>query len=643
MRPGARRRSGSPASGSHRSVRARPRSPWVEGSSPTALARFGGSRMAPGGTRPSRPRIIRRVMTASERPPQPRRRARELGVRIGLLPTGTTNSIVDVTDVAVGHRTVWRDEPGPPTGRGIARTGVTAIVPFGADELFEAQVPAGAVHPQQRPPVRGDRHQRRRGGGVPHRGPVRRGGRAERRHRRAHLDPQRELPRRRDAELDRRASCWPSAAAAGRRSIRPATTSAGATPRPAAAGSLDAAPGSAGVALLQQLRPGPTPLSCACWTASPAKRTGAGTSGARQHAGPATGRRPAARGRRAATRCRRWRPGRRTQGSLRLPAGAASRGGAELGRVDGRSSGPGNTARRFDDPSPAPRLGHAGARPAGRAVPGGAATPTVRCSCPRTAGSCARDPRPGRERPVDHGRPAAGRRGRRARARGGLPAGRPGARLPLTRSRYRCGATAERGSLGTMVLPGGPDYTVPLAIAPDDLRQLADHDAQHRSFAGGAGPLVALDTGGEAVRGTALLVAGYTGSKEDFAPLARAAGRGRIPGGRDRPARAVRVARSRRPGRLLRRRARGRRPRRGAGAARGVRRARCTCSGTASAGWSCRAAVLAEPGAVHLVHAARLGAVAADRPPRRAARPPRARCSTPAACSWCTRRWSRWR
>jgi pimeloyl-ACP methyl ester carboxylesterase len=70
-----------------------------------------------------------------------------------------------------------------------------------------------------------------------------------------------------------------------------------------------------------------------------------------------------------------------------------------------------------------------------------------------------------------------------------------------------------------MVLPGGPDYTVPLAIAPDDLRQLADHDAEHRSFPGRAGPLTALDTGGEAVRGTVLMVAGYTGSKEDFAPL----------------------------------------------------------------------------------------------------------------------------
>jgi pimeloyl-ACP methyl ester carboxylesterase len=70
-----------------------------------------------------------------------------------------------------------------------------------------------------------------------------------------------------------------------------------------------------------------------------------------------------------------------------------------------------------------------------------------------------------------------------------------------------------------MVMPGTPEFSVPLAIAPDDLRQLADHDAAHRTFEGGAGPLVALDTGGEAVRGTVLMVAGYTGSKEDFAPL----------------------------------------------------------------------------------------------------------------------------
>ena len=71
-----------------------------------------------------------------------------------------------------------------------------------------------------------------------------------------------------------------------------------------------------------------------------------------------------------------------------------------------------------------------------------------------------------------------------------------------------------------MVLPGGSaPASVTLAIAPDDLRQLADHDAAHRTFAGGAGDLVALDTGGDGTRGTVLMVAGYTGSKEDFAPL----------------------------------------------------------------------------------------------------------------------------
>ncbi len=70
-----------------------------------------------------------------------------------------------------------------------------------------------------------------------------------------------------------------------------------------------------------------------------------------------------------------------------------------------------------------------------------------------------------------------------------------------------------------MVLPGGSDDRTALSIAPDDLRQLADHDATPRTFAGGAGPLAALDTGGDGERGTVLMVAGYTGSKEDFAPL----------------------------------------------------------------------------------------------------------------------------
>ncbi len=52
---------------------------------------------------------------------------------------------MDVANVRVGHRTVWRDEPPAPDGRGVARTGVTAIVPFGVGELFRSRVPAGAA------------------------------------------------------------------------------------------------------------------------------------------------------------------------------------------------------------------------------------------------------------------------------------------------------------------------------------------------------------------------------------------------------------------------------------------------------------------------------------------------------------------
>jgi D-aminopeptidase len=78
-------------------------------------------------------------------PPRARRRPRELGLRIGLLPTGPTNSIVDVAHVSVGHATVWRDEPPPPDGRGIARTGVTAIVPFDGYGLFDDRVAAGTA------------------------------------------------------------------------------------------------------------------------------------------------------------------------------------------------------------------------------------------------------------------------------------------------------------------------------------------------------------------------------------------------------------------------------------------------------------------------------------------------------------------
>ena len=76
-------------------------------------------------------------------PPPQRARVRDLGLRIGLLTPGTTNSIVDVPGVAVGHRTVWRDEPDPPDGRGTARTGVTAILPLPLAAQARTRIPAG--------------------------------------------------------------------------------------------------------------------------------------------------------------------------------------------------------------------------------------------------------------------------------------------------------------------------------------------------------------------------------------------------------------------------------------------------------------------------------------------------------------------
>jgi D-aminopeptidase len=70
-------------------------------------------------------------------------RVTDLGITIGLLPSGPTGSVLDVPGVGLGHATVWRDEPPPPDGRGIARTGVTVIDPGG--DLFRSPVPAGGA------------------------------------------------------------------------------------------------------------------------------------------------------------------------------------------------------------------------------------------------------------------------------------------------------------------------------------------------------------------------------------------------------------------------------------------------------------------------------------------------------------------
>lgn len=65
-----------------------------------------------------------------ERTPRPR--ARELGLALGILPTGEHNTITDVAGVKVGHVTI--------VGEGI-NSGVTAILPHGGN-LFLEKVPA---------------------------------------------------------------------------------------------------------------------------------------------------------------------------------------------------------------------------------------------------------------------------------------------------------------------------------------------------------------------------------------------------------------------------------------------------------------------------------------------------------------------
>jgi D-aminopeptidase len=70
---------------------------------------------------------------------------RDHGLRIGVLEAGARNSIADVEGVRVGHVTVVRDEPGPPEGRGVARSGVTAIVPRDPGRLLAEPLAAGVA------------------------------------------------------------------------------------------------------------------------------------------------------------------------------------------------------------------------------------------------------------------------------------------------------------------------------------------------------------------------------------------------------------------------------------------------------------------------------------------------------------------
>ena len=60
-------------------------------------------------------------------------RTRDLGIRIGVLPTGQWNSITDVPGLRVGHATLIKGDS--------VRTGVTAVLPHNGN-LFQQKVPA---------------------------------------------------------------------------------------------------------------------------------------------------------------------------------------------------------------------------------------------------------------------------------------------------------------------------------------------------------------------------------------------------------------------------------------------------------------------------------------------------------------------
>ena len=75
-------------------------------------------------------------------PQEPRSRARDLGIVIGVYPTGKLNAITDVAGVKVGHQTLVSGEGPLKPGLGPIRTGVTVVIP--RDNVWHKKVSAGS-------------------------------------------------------------------------------------------------------------------------------------------------------------------------------------------------------------------------------------------------------------------------------------------------------------------------------------------------------------------------------------------------------------------------------------------------------------------------------------------------------------------
>ena len=73
---------------------------------------------------------------------QKQKRARDLGIKIGVFPTGRLNAITDVKGVRVGHTTIIHGHGKLKPGKGPVRTGVTTILPN--DRVYDQKLIAGS-------------------------------------------------------------------------------------------------------------------------------------------------------------------------------------------------------------------------------------------------------------------------------------------------------------------------------------------------------------------------------------------------------------------------------------------------------------------------------------------------------------------
>jgi D-aminopeptidase len=79
---------------------------------------------------------------SGERAASGRPRARDLGIRIGLLEPGAWNAMTDVPGVRVGHATSVQGDGPLVVGEGPVRTGVTVVMPHEGN-VFQEPVFAG--------------------------------------------------------------------------------------------------------------------------------------------------------------------------------------------------------------------------------------------------------------------------------------------------------------------------------------------------------------------------------------------------------------------------------------------------------------------------------------------------------------------